>query len=99
MITEIILGFSILLNGVLLWYIFKLLKKLIFQEDEFYGLKEKMLEFATHLRAINKVDSFYGDPTITSLIKHMGQLAGDIEEYSKVLVVFEDDIQEEEDAR
>jgi len=54
------------------------------------------MEFATHLRAINKVESFYGDPTITSLIEHMKKLAGDIEEYAKILVVFEDDIQEEE---
>jgi hypothetical protein len=96
MILYFILGFSILLNALLGWYIYKLLRNLISMEDAFYDMKEKLLEFATHLRAINKVESFYGDPTITALVEHMKRLAGDIEVYSQVMVVFEDDLQEEE---
>ena len=65
-------------------------------EDGFYNMREKLLEFATHLRAINKVESFYGDPTITALVEHMKRLAGDIEVYSQVMVVFEDDLEEDE---
>lgn len=65
-------------------------------EDGFYNMREKLLEFATHLRAINKVESFYGDPTITALVEHMKRLAGDIEAYSQVMVVFEDDLEEDE---
>ena len=97
MILYIILGFSILINALLGWYIYKLLRNLISLEDEFLELKSKLLEFATHLRAINKVESFYGDPTITSLVEHMKRLAGDIETYSQVMVVFEDDLQEDND--
>ena len=97
MILYIILGFSILINALLGWYIYKLLRNLISMEDEFLELKSKLLEFATHLRAINKVESFYGDPTITSLVEHMKRLAGDIETYSQVMVVFEDDLQEDND--
>jgi len=97
MILYFILGFSILINALLGWYIYKLLKNLISMEDQFYELKDKLLEFATHLRAINKVESFYGDPTITALIQHMKRLAGDIEKYSQVMVVFEDELEEEID--
>lgn len=97
MILYIILGFSILINALLGWYIYKLLRNLISMEDQFLELKSKLLEFATHLRAINKVESFYGDPTITSLVEHMKRLAGDIETYSQVMVVFEDDLQEDTD--
>lgn len=97
MILYFVLCLSILLNVVLVWYVYKLLRTIISFEDEFLQFKEKMLEFATHLRAINKVESFYGDPTITSLIEHMKRLATDIEKYSKVMVVFEDDIEENED--
>ena len=97
MILYIILGFSILINALLGWYIYKLLRNLILLEDEFLEMKSKLLEFATHLRAINKVESFYGDPTITSLVEHMKRLAGDIENYSQVMVVFEDDLQEDND--
>ena len=97
MILYIILGFSILINALLGWYIYKLLRNLILLEDEFLEMKSKLLEFVTHLRAINKVESFYGDPTITSLVEHMKRLAGDIENYSQVMVVFEDDLQEDND--
>ena len=95
MILYIILGFSILINALLGWYIYKLLRNLILLEDQFLEMKSKLLEFATHLRAINKVESFYGDPTITALVEHMKRLAGDIENYSQVMVVFEDDLQED----
>lgn len=97
MITEIILGFSVLTNIVLAWYIYKLLRNLIDIEDGFQEMKTKLVEFSTHLRGINKVESFYGDPTITALIEHMKSLANDIEEYSKVMVVFEDDMEDLED--
>ena len=96
MILYFILGFSILLNALLGWYIYKLLRNMISIEDGFYNMREKLLEFATHLRAINKVESFYGDPTITALVEHMKRLAGDIEVYSQVMVVFEDDLEEDE---
>lgn len=95
MIMIMILGVSILLNLTLVWYIYKLLKNLIDIEDQFMDMKTKLVEFATHLRAINKVESFYGDPTITALVEHMKKLAQDIEEYSKIMVVYEDDLEED----
>ena len=95
MIMIMILGASILLNLTLVWYIYKLLKNLIDIEDQFMDMKTKLVEFATHLRAINKVESFYGDPTITALVEHMKKLAQDIEEYSKIMVVYEDDLEED----
>lgn len=94
---EVILGVSVLLNIVVGWYIIRLLSKLIQIEDGFDEIRTKLIEFATHLRAINKVESFYGDPTITSLIEHMKRLAGDIEEYARVMVIFEDDMEENND--
>ena len=56
MIMIMILGVSILLNLTLMWYIYKLLKNLIDIEDQFMDIKTKLIEFATHLRAINKVE-------------------------------------------
>tara|TARA_B100000123_G_scaffold253504_1_gene214524 strand:- start:771 stop:1088 length:318 start_codon:yes stop_codon:yes gene_type:complete len=97
MIIELILGVSILLNIMLSWYVYKLLKNLIDFEDQFAELRTKLIEFATHLRAINKVESFYGDPTITALVQHMKKLSADIEEYAKIMVVYEDDIEEDLD--
>ncbi len=96
MILEIALGFSILLNIAITWYIYKLLLNMVEITDGFDNMKIKFIEFATHLKAINKVESFYGDPTITALIEHMKRLASDIEDYTKLMVIYEDDLQEEE---
>lgn len=96
MIILIILGVSILVNVFLGWYIYKLLRNMLAIEDSFMNFKTKLIEFATHLRAVNTVESFYGDPTITSLVDHMKRLAGDIEEYSRVLIIFEDDMEDTE---
>ncbi len=97
MILEIILGVSIFFNVMLVWYIYKLLKNLLDIEDQFLEMKTKLIEFATHLKGINKVESFYGDPTITALIEHMKKLSADIEEYSKIMVVYEDDMEDLDD--
>lgn len=94
MILEIILGVSIFFNVMLVWYIYKLLKNLLDIEDQFLEMKTKLIEFATHLKGINKVESFYGDPTITALIEHMKKLSIDIEEYAKIMVVYEDDMED-----
>tara|TARA_B100000902_G_C27272165_1_gene896863 strand:+ start:1012 stop:1323 length:312 start_codon:yes stop_codon:yes gene_type:complete len=94
MTIKIFLGFSILLNMVLMWYVYKLLKNLLDIEDGFQEVKTKLIEFATHLKAINKVESFYGDPTITALIEHMKRLSNDIEEYSQVMVIYEDEMED-----
>lgn len=94
MTIKIFLGFSILLNIVLVWYVYKLLKNLLDIEDGFQEVKTKLIEFATHLKAINKVESFYGDPTITALIEHMKRLSNDIEEYSQVMVIYEDEMED-----
>ena len=52
---EIFLGFSILLNVILSWFVYKLLRNLIDIEEGFQEIKTKLIEFATHLKGINKV--------------------------------------------
>lgn len=94
---EIILILSVLLNIVLGWYIYKLLMNLLTIETDFEDLRTKLIDFATHLRGINRVESFYGDPMITALVKHMQRLAEDIESYAQVMIFFEDDIKEDTD--
>ena len=95
MILEIALIASIALNIFAIWYVYKLLRNLLDITDGFDEMRTKLIEFATHLRAINKVESFYGDPSITALIEHMKRLAGDIEEYTQLLIIYEDDMEDE----
>ena len=95
MILEVILGVSILLNLIFGWYVYKLLKNILDIEDQFQEMRIKLIEFATHLKGINKVESFYGDPSITALVEHMRKLSQSIEEYSQAMVIYEDDLEED----
>lgn len=99
MIIKIMLAVSVLLNVFLIWYVYKLLRNMLEISDQFDEFRTKMVEFATHLKAINKVESFYGDPTITALIEHMKRLSNDIEEYAQMLIIYEDDLEDENEQK
>jgi hypothetical protein len=98
MIIEITLAISVLINIMLSWYVYKLLRNMVDIADGFEGIRAKLIEFAVHLKGLNAIETYYGDPSITALVEHMKQLASDIEAYSKYFVIFEDDIEEESDA-
>jgi len=97
MIIEVALALSVLLNVFMGWYMYRLLRNMLEITDAFDDMRSKLIEFATHLKAINSVESFYGDPTITALVKHMKTLASDIEDYTKMIVFYEDEIEEDPD--
>lgn len=86
---------SFTLNCFIAWYGYRLLRNMVEITDNFDEMRTKLIEFATHLRAINKVESYYGDPTITALVRHMKQLANEIEEYAQIIVIYEDDLEED----
>ena len=94
MIVEILLVFSVLLNLVLSWYIYKLLRNMVDIADGFEEMKSKLIEFAAHLKGLSVIETYYGDPSITALIEHMKRLASDIEAYTKYFVIFEDELEE-----
>jgi len=95
MILKVALAASIVFNIFMMWYVYKLLRNLLEITDGFDEMRTKLVEFATHLRAINKVESFYGDPSITALIEHMKRLAADVEDYTQLLIIYEDDMEDE----
>ena len=99
MIIKITLAISLMFNIFLAWYVYKLLRNMLEISDQFDELRTKLIEFATHLKAINKVESFYGDPTITALIEHMKRLSVDIEEYAQMLIIYEDDLEDENEQK
>jgi len=98
MIVEVMLAVSILANVVLSWYIYKLLRNMVDIADGFEDIRAKLIEFAVHLKGLNAIETYYGDPSITALVEHMKRLSSDIEAYTKYFVIFEDDIEEKSDA-
>ena len=91
MIINILLGISICLNFCVSWYIFRLLRNLVDVTEEFENFKAKLLVFSDHVENISQMETFYGDQTIASLIDHMNVIKEDIINYSKILVLHDDE--------
>ncbi len=91
MIVNILLGVSVCLNLCISWYIFRLLRNLVDVTEEFENFKAKLLVFSDHLQTVSQMETYYGDRTITSLVDHMKTIKEDINEYSKILVLHDDE--------
>ena len=98
MIVNILLGISVCSNICILWYIFRLLRNLVEVTEEFENFKAKLLVFSDHVESISEMETFYGDQTIASLVGHMKIIKEDIANYSKILVLHNDDEEEIIDA-
>lgn len=89
--VSIFLGLSVVLNIFVVWYIFRLLRNLVDVTEEFENFKSKLLGFSEHLTAVSTMEAYYGDNTIASLINHMKTISDDIEQYSKILVLYDEE--------
>lgn len=94
-----ILGISVLLNGFLLWYVWKALKKLLFVSDNISYLHEAILGFSEHLANIHELEMFYGDETLKALIEHSKKIKGIINEFEDIhsLTELQDEYLDEDD--
>ena len=98
MIIEIILGISILLNLLTGWYVYKLIRDMVDLAEEFEKMRVRLIEFAAHLKNVNGLETFYGDPTLGALLEHMKDISEYIESYTKLMVLYEDVESTEEEA-
>jgi hypothetical protein len=78
---SIALCFSVLLNGVLVWYARKLTKQFLFFAENTQDLKESLNVFTTHVNNIHELEMFYGDETLGALIKHASHIVEVVGEF------------------
>ena len=75
---------NVILLGVialLIWYCFKLLKKIYFISDTIGGINQRITEFLNHLESVYSLDTFYGEPTLQELITHGKELKEFVDDY------------------
>ena len=77
---------SLSLNVLLVWYIRKLLQDLFFISTNIEGLYTQVDDFSLHLQEVHKRDTYYGDPTLETLIKHSKDLVDEMEQYKNVFI-------------
>ena len=95
LIIALILSFIV--NILSLWYIRKLLAKVLFVSQNLTDLVDLLTTYGNHLKRIYSMEMFHGDETIKFLIQHTNSLLDVLEDYSDIYLMTEPIELEEED--
>jgi len=78
------------------WYIRKVLVRLIFVGENLKDLVDLLLTYREHLKGIHELEQYYGDQDIKNLIEHTNNIIKILEEdYSTVYLMTEEPPEEE----
>ena len=86
---SIALILSIMINIFAIWYIRKLLAKVLFVSQNLIDLVDLLTTYRNHLRIIYSMELFHGDETINFLIQHTNSLLDVLEDYSDIYLMTE----------
>ena len=88
---------SVAINVLLLWYIRKMLSKLLYVSDSIGSLLVTAKNFSNHLDGLHAMEMYYGDETLGALIKHSKQVIEDIKEFEDIYELTNEGLVEDED--
>jgi len=92
----IIMTVSILINILLVWYIFNLLKKFFFISNNVDDLSDTLIGLTKHLEQVHSLETFYGEPVLQSLLKHTRDVVEEVDQYRAIYEVVETEGDEED---
>ena len=95
LIISLVLSVSI--NALLIWYIRKMLQKLLYVSDSIGSLLVSAKNFSTHLDGLHAMEMYYGDETLGSLIKHSKEVIEDIKEFEDIYILTNEGLEEDEE--
>jgi len=78
---------SLSLNILLIWYLRKVLYKLLFVSDNINDLLSLIEEFSNHVDRIHSMETYYGDEVLQGLVKHSKEIVEAIKEYEGIYTV------------
>ena len=82
-----VLLISVLLNILLGWYVFKILKKFLFISENLADLYMTIRAFQVFVKTLYTMNSFNGEPLIEELILRIGEVKEEMETFRNI---FED---------
>lgn len=88
---------SVPLNVLFVWYIRKMLQKLLFVSDNMSDLLRTLSAFSSHLEQLHEMEMYYGDETLAHLIRHSKAVVRYVEEYKSIYALLEDEDTKESD--
>tara|TARA_R100001086_G_scaffold70829_1_gene33931 strand:- start:71 stop:373 length:303 start_codon:yes stop_codon:yes gene_type:complete len=88
---------SLSINVLLVWYIRKMLVKLLYVSDSIGSLLVSAKNFSNHLDGLHAMEMYYGDETLGSLIKHSKRVIEDIKEFEDIYTLTNDGLESDEE--
>jgi len=80
----IVLIISLLFNVFFTWYVYQVLKKILFVSENIGDLVETLEDFASHVEKIYSLETYYGDQTIENLLEHSKNIVEEVRAYRDV---------------
>tara|TARA_Y100000034_G_scaffold121071_1_gene164832 strand:- start:505 stop:816 length:312 start_codon:yes stop_codon:yes gene_type:complete len=87
MILIIFFILSLSLNVLLIWYLKKVLFKLLYVSDNIDDLLITTEEFSKHIERVYSMETYYGDETLQGLVDHSKEIIEAIKEYEGIYTV------------
>ena len=87
------LTLSVSLNILMFWYATKLLGTVRFIQENAEAIQAISEDFKQHLNAVNQMEMYFGDETLSELLKHAEHVSTQISTLNEIM-----EIQDEEDA-
>ena len=92
---ELLLILSVVINICLIWYIVQLLRRFLAFQEELDEFAIKLEEYEGHVEVVHNLERFYGDATLTNLLRHSKDMADECKKFLFVLSQTEEEEEEE----
>jgi len=76
-----ILAISVLINALLGWYMFRLLKRFLFLSDNLDDLFDQIDGYTMHIENVHSLETFYGEPVLQNLMSHSKSIAEYVDDF------------------
>jgi len=91
---------SLLIIGLLIWYVRKVLSRLLFVSENIGDLVDMVETYSEQLKSVYELEQYYGDETVKLLIAHTNSLLEMLKGYEDIYVLsvpIEEDAQIEQE--
>ena len=89
-----LLALSVSFNVLMVWYATKLLGTMRFVQENAEAIQVISEDFKEHLDAVNQMEMYFGDETLSELLKHAEHVSTQISTLNEIL---EDDAEDDEE--
>ena len=89
------LTLSASLNILMFWYATKLLGTVRFIQENAEAIQVISEDFKQHLTAVNQMEMYFGDETLSELLKHAEHVSTQISTLNEIMEIQDDEILED----